>query len=238
MSKLKGKWPWITGGGNGPRSGGAQSTGGNRGNCRDVRPPQGGAGAGGGQDPHQRAARRIAALDVFRSEGGQESSDGNSFPRHGRVDILLNSAGLNTTTALEETRRSMAGGRSSASISTDRSYTNPCACCGDACEERRADRQRVLLGRRSSSEIDRLAAYNGSKHAVTAMTETINMEECANGNSRLRDLSCEVATPIHGPAPGFRRVPRIVHACCSPRICGNHHPVHRRTAGPMSASIN
>jgi len=40
------------------------------------------------------------------------------------------------------------------------------------------------------------AAYNGSKHAVTAMTETINMEEGVNGIRACALCPGEVATPI------------------------------------------
>ena len=45
------------------------------------------------------------------------------------------------------------------------------------------------------------AAYDGSKHAVTAMTETINMEECANGIRACAICTAEVATPIMDRRP-------------------------------------
>ena len=40
------------------------------------------------------------------------------------------------------------------------------------------------------------AAYNASKHAVVALTETINMEECVNGIRACAICPAEVATPI------------------------------------------
>ena len=40
------------------------------------------------------------------------------------------------------------------------------------------------------------AAYNGSKHAVVSLTETINMEECVNGIRACAICPAEVATPI------------------------------------------
>ena len=40
------------------------------------------------------------------------------------------------------------------------------------------------------------AAYNGSKHAVVALTETINMEECTNNIRACAICPAEVATPI------------------------------------------
>jgi NADP-dependent 3-hydroxy acid dehydrogenase YdfG len=40
------------------------------------------------------------------------------------------------------------------------------------------------------------AAYCGSKHAVVALTETINMEECVNGIRACVICPAEVATPI------------------------------------------
>jgi NADP-dependent 3-hydroxy acid dehydrogenase YdfG len=45
------------------------------------------------------------------------------------------------------------------------------------------------------------AAYNASKHAVTAMTETINMEECVNGIRACAICPAEVATPIMDRRP-------------------------------------
>jgi NADP-dependent 3-hydroxy acid dehydrogenase YdfG len=45
------------------------------------------------------------------------------------------------------------------------------------------------------------AAYNGSKHAVTALTETINMEECVNGIRASAICPAEVATPIMDRRP-------------------------------------
>jgi NADP-dependent 3-hydroxy acid dehydrogenase YdfG len=45
------------------------------------------------------------------------------------------------------------------------------------------------------------AAYNGSKHAVTALTETINMEECVNGIRACAICPAEVATPIMDRRP-------------------------------------
>ena len=38
--------------------------------------------------------------------------------------------------------------------------------------------------------------YNATKHAVVALTESINMEECANGIRATSILPGEVATPI------------------------------------------
>jgi len=41
-----------------------------------------------------------------------------------------------------------------------------------------------------------VAAYNGSKHSVVALTETLNMEECVNGIRACALCPAEVATPI------------------------------------------
>jgi NADP-dependent 3-hydroxy acid dehydrogenase YdfG len=45
------------------------------------------------------------------------------------------------------------------------------------------------------------AAYNASKHAVIAMTETINMEECTHGIRACAICPAEVATPIMDRRP-------------------------------------
>jgi len=45
------------------------------------------------------------------------------------------------------------------------------------------------------------AAYNASKHAVTALTETINMEEGINGIRACALCPAEVATPIMDRRP-------------------------------------
>ena len=73
------------------------------------------------------------------------------------------------------------------------------------------------------------AAYNGSKHAVTAMTETINMEECANGIRACAICPAEVATPIldRRPVPPSARGSRAHAAARGP---GQYHPFHRRDA--------
>jgi len=104
-----------------------------------------------------RRGPKVASAGRFRIRGGQESKADGILSRHGRVDILLNSAGLNTTNRYwkEQTRR-VDGWREVIGINLDGSfYTIHAVAAGDACEERRADRQRVLLGRRLPSEIDR-----------------------------------------------------------------------------------
>jgi NADP-dependent 3-hydroxy acid dehydrogenase YdfG len=45
------------------------------------------------------------------------------------------------------------------------------------------------------------AAYNGSKHAVVSLSETINMEECGNGIRACAICPAEVATPIMDRRP-------------------------------------
>jgi NADP-dependent 3-hydroxy acid dehydrogenase YdfG len=45
------------------------------------------------------------------------------------------------------------------------------------------------------------AAYNGSKHAVVSLSETINIEECKNGIRACAICPAEVATPIMDRRP-------------------------------------
>jgi NADP-dependent 3-hydroxy acid dehydrogenase YdfG len=44
-------------------------------------------------------------------------------------------------------------------------------------------------------------AYNGSKHAVVSITETLNMEECKNGIRACAICPAEVDTPIMEQRP-------------------------------------
>ena len=72
-------------------------------------------------------------------------------------------------------------------------------------------------------------AYNGSKHAVVALTETLNMEECVNGIRACALCPAEVATPILDrrpipPSPEERA--RMLQA----DDIGGHDPLDRRAA--------
>jgi NADP-dependent 3-hydroxy acid dehydrogenase YdfG len=115
--------------------------------------------------------------------------------RHGRIDILVNSAGINSPK------------RSFRNVSVD-SWNQIVAvnlsgmfyCCQAVLPSMREKKEGLVIN--ISSWAGRYAStltgpgYNATKHAVVALTESINMEECAHGIRATSILPGEVATPI------------------------------------------
>jgi len=129
-------------------------------------------------DKHQVAA---AASDIHK--------------RHGRVDILVNSAGINLP---KRSFRDVSAEGWDEIVSVNLSGMFYCV-------------QAVLAGMRArkdgliinvSSWAGRYAStltgpgYNATKRAVIALTESINLEECTNGIRATSVLPGEAATPI------------------------------------------
>jgi NADP-dependent 3-hydroxy acid dehydrogenase YdfG len=134
------------------------------------------------------------ALDVADQK---EVSQGAQaiLKRHGRVDILVNSAGVNSPK------------RSFRNVSVE-SWNQIVAvnlsgmfyCCQAVLPSMREKKEGLVIN--ISSWAGRYAStltgpgYNATKHAVVALTESINMEECAHGIRATSILPGEVATPI------------------------------------------
>jgi NAD(P)-dependent dehydrogenase (short-subunit alcohol dehydrogenase family) len=122
--------------------------------------------------------------------------------RHGRIDILINSAGTN-----------IAGGKRNLATMTLEGWDEVVAanlsglfyCCHAVIPGMRRRKDGVIIN--VSSWAGRYAsqltgpAYNATKRAVIAVTESINMEECANGIRATSILPGEVATPIMEKRP-------------------------------------
>jgi NAD(P)-dependent dehydrogenase (short-subunit alcohol dehydrogenase family) len=115
--------------------------------------------------------------------------------RHGRIDILVNSAGINLP---KRSFREVSNEGWDQIVAVNLSGMFYCV-------------QAVLPGMRArkdgliiniSSWAGRYASiltgpgYNSTKHAVIALTESINLEECANGIRATSVLPGEAATPI------------------------------------------
>ena len=199
MGKLNGKVAWITGAGTGIGLAGARAL----------------AAAGATVVMSGRREAVLAAeaekmridgghaevetLDVSDAKAVQQVADG-IISRHGRVDILLNSAGLNTTNRLWK-NQTVDGWRDVIGINLDGSFYTIHAVL----PAMRAQKDGLIINVSSWAGVfhPKLtgAAYNGSKHAVTAMTETINMEECVNGIRACAICPAEVATPIMDRRP-------------------------------------
>jgi NADP-dependent 3-hydroxy acid dehydrogenase YdfG len=194
MSKLDGKVAWITGAGTGIGLAGARAL----------------AAAGAIVVMSGRREAVLAAeAERIRAEGGRaevealDVADADAVrrvadaivARHRRLDILLNSAGLNTTNRLWK-NQTVEGWRNVVGINLDGSFYTIHAVL----PAMRARKDGLIINVSSWAGVfhPKLtgAAYNGSKHAVTAMTETINMEECANGIRACAICPAEVATPI------------------------------------------
>src|SRR3954463_12251483 len=115
--------------------------------------------------------------------------------RHGRIDILVNSAGINSpkrnfhNVSLESWDQIVA-------INLSGSFYT----CHAVLPAMRARKDGLIIniaswaGRYASTLTG--PGYNSTKAAVVALTESINMEECANGIRATSVLPGEVATPI------------------------------------------
>lgn len=194
MKSLEGKIAWITGAGTGIGLAGAQAL------------AQAGAtvvmsGRRGDVLEREAAAIRnsggkatVETLDVSDAGAVQRVAQA-ILTRHGRVDILVNSAGLNnpqrywrdqTVESWDQVIR----------INLDGTFY----CTQAVIPAMRARKDGLVInisswaGKYTSAMVG--AAYNGSKAAVVSLTETINMEECANGIRACAICPAEVATPI------------------------------------------
>lgn len=121
--------------------------------------------------------------------------------RHGgRLDILLNSAGTNTPQRFWR-NLTVEGWRQVVGTNLDGLFHTTLA----ALPAMRARRNGLIINVSSWAGVHHPkltgAAYNGSKHAVVAMTETINMEEGVNGIRACCLCPAEVSTPILDTRP-------------------------------------
>ena len=194
-AELKGKVAWITGGGSGIGLAGAKEL----------------AAAGAHVVISGRTARtNDSALEELRKIGKAEAtlldvSDQQAVVRTaagiekrlGRIDILVTSAGTNIG----------GGKRNFKNMSPDGwddvvkiNLNGLFYCCYAVLPGMRARKDGVIIN--ISSWAGRYAsvltgpAYNATKRAVIAISESINMEECANGIRATSILPGEVATPI------------------------------------------
>ena len=117
--------------------------------------------------------------------------------RHGRIDILVTSAGTNIGGARRNFKSmSLEGWDDVVNINLNGLFY----CCHAVIPGMRARKDGLIIN--ISSWAGRYAsvltgpAYNATKRAVIAITESINMEECANGIRATSILPGEAATPI------------------------------------------
>jgi len=117
--------------------------------------------------------------------------------RHGRIDILVTSAGTNIGGGKRNLRNmTLEGWDDVVAINLNGLFY----CCHAVIPGMRARKDGLIInisswaGRYPSTLTG--PAYNATKRAVIAITESINQEECANGIRATSILPGEAATPI------------------------------------------
>ncbi|HTL25060.1 MAG TPA: SDR family NAD(P)-dependent oxidoreductase [Burkholderiales bacterium] len=197
---LKGKVAWITGGGSGIGLAGALELA--RAGARVVI-------SGRTQRTNESGLAQLKAvgeaeaiqLDVS-DKGAVAHTAADIEKRHGRIDILVTSAGTNIGGAKRNFKTmSLEGWDDVVRINLDGLFY----CCHAVIPGMRARKDGLIIN--ISSWAGRYAsvltgpAYNATKRAVIAVTESINMEECMNGIRATSILPGEVATPIMEKRP-------------------------------------
>ena len=199
MGNLKGKVAWITGAGTGIGLAGAKALAEAgaivvmSGRRKEVLAPE------AEKIRIKGGVAEIEVLDVSDARAVKKVAEA-ILSRHGRVDVLVNSAGLNTPNRYWK-NQTVEGWRDVIGINLDGSFYTSQAVIPSM----RSKKDGLIINVSSWAGVfhPKLtgAAYNASKHAVTAMTETINMEECMNGIRACAICPAEVATPIMDRRP-------------------------------------
>jgi NADP-dependent 3-hydroxy acid dehydrogenase YdfG len=192
---LSGKVAWITGGGSGIGLAGAEELA--KAGARVVI-------SGRTEKTNKEAEKKLKALGEAEAVA-LEVSDKKAVnavaadieKRHGRIDILVTSAGTNIGgNARNFKNMTQEGWDEVVRINLDGLFY----CCHAVIPGMRRRRDGLIIN--ISSWAGRYAsvltgpAYNATKRAVIAISESINMEECANGIRATSILPGEVATPI------------------------------------------
>jgi NADP-dependent 3-hydroxy acid dehydrogenase YdfG len=194
MGALSGKVAWITGGGTGIG--------------RSAALELAAAGAavvvsGRRQEPLDEVAAAIRtvggeadteALDVA-SQAQVAAGGAAILARHGRIDILVNSAGINAPNRFFKNLTAEAWDRVLQTNLHGALYAIQAVLPG-----MRERRDGLVVNVASWAGKDHVyftgAAYTASKHALVAMTMSLHLEECMNGIRATAICPGEVATPI------------------------------------------
>lgn len=197
---LNGKVAWVTGGGSGIGLAGAEEL---------VKAGARVVVSGRTEKTNREAEKKLKALGdaeavlldvadkkaVFAAAADIEK-------RHGRIDILVTSAGTNISGPRRNFKTMSAEGWDDVvAINLNGLFY----CCLAVIPGMRARKDGLIIN--ISSWAGRYAsaltgpAYNATKRAVIALSESINMEECANGIRATSILPGEVATPIMEKRP-------------------------------------
>lgn len=186
---LEGKVAWITGGGSGiGLAGGLELA---KAGAKVVI-------SGRGEATLKAAQKRLDA-EIEVCDVGDKAQVARAaaaiHKRHGRVDILVNSAGINLPQRNFHDVTNEGWDQIVAINLSGMFY-----CIQSVLPGMRARKDGLIIN--VSSWAGRYAStltgpgYNATKHAVVALTESINLEECANGIRATSILPGEAATPI------------------------------------------
>ncbi|MCW5752447.1 MAG: SDR family oxidoreductase [Alphaproteobacteria bacterium] len=194
MSALQGKIAWVTGAGSGIGKAGALEL------------ARGGAVvalSGRREAELRQVADQIAAeggraevepLDVSDKLAVQRTAN-RIIARHGKVDILVNSAGLNIPRRFWKEIDAENWDQV-----VDVNLNGSLYCIASVIENMRRRKDGLVINISSwAGKYDTYMtgpAYNASKHAVVAMSASLNLEECVNGIRCCCICPGEVATPI------------------------------------------
>jgi NADP-dependent 3-hydroxy acid dehydrogenase YdfG len=190
---LKGKVAWITGGGSGIGLAGALELA--RAGAHVVI-------SGRTAATNASALKQVQALgsaEVLQLEVSDKKAVAKAaadiLRRHRRIDILINSAGINLGKR-NLNNMSAEGWDEVVAINQNGLFY----CCHAVLPAMREQKDGLVInvsswaGRNPSTLTG--PAYNATKRAVIALTESINAEECVNGIRATSVLPGEVATPI------------------------------------------
>ena len=199
MQDLKDKLVWITGAGTGIGEAGALKLA--EAGCRTVL-------SGRRREPLDDLAERIRAaggeahvepLDVA-DRGAAMALGARIVETHGAVDILLNSAGINIPKR-HWPDVSLDDWDAVIQIDLNGAYY----CTQAVLPAMRAQKDGLVINVSSWAGVHVSfltgPAYNAAKHGMTAMTESLNMEECIHGIRATALCPGEVSTPIMDKRP-------------------------------------
>ena len=141
----------------------------------------------------------VVPLDVA-DKNAVKAAAAEIVSRHGKIDILVNSAGINVPNRYWK-NQTPEGWENVIRINLDGSFYT----VYEVLPGMRSRKDGVIINISSWAGVYNAqmtgAAYNASKHAVVAMTETVNMEEAANGIRACAICPAEVSTPILDTRP-------------------------------------
>jgi NADP-dependent 3-hydroxy acid dehydrogenase YdfG len=200
VTALKGKVAWITGGGSGIGLAGAISLA--REGAQVVITGRTKSSLDSGLAEVKKVGSAEAILLDVANRDAVTRVAADIEKRHGRIDILVTSAGTNISGAKRNlATMSLDGWDDVVRINLDGLFY----CCYAVIPGMRKRKDGLIIN--ISSWAGRYAslltgpAYNATKRAVIAITESINMEECVNGIRATSILPGEVATPIMAKRP-------------------------------------